>query len=158
MFVLNCKEGVAQEDLDRWEEELKKFVGGNDGYILKVDVKLIGEMDNPEEYVELLGYRPTTVTDVIMIAYKRLNLLTFYTGSQKECNSWTIRQGANVKEAAGVIHTDLEQGFVTADVVNVEEMIDIGGWVQAKDKGIVKNHGKDYIVQDGDYIVVLANK
>ena len=63
-----------------------------------------------------------------------------------------------MKEAAGVIHTDLEQGFVTADVVNVEEMIDIGGWVQAKDKGIVKNHGKDYIVQDGDYIVVLANK
>ncbi|MDD3474484.1 MAG: redox-regulated ATPase YchF [Candidatus Dojkabacteria bacterium] len=158
MFILNCKEGVAQEDLDKWESELKKFVAGNEEYILRVDVKLIGEMDNPEEYSELLGYTPMAVNDVIMMAYKRLNLLTFYTGSQKECNSWTIEKGANVKEAAGVIHTDLENGFITADVVNVDEMIDVGGWVNAKDKGIVKNHGKDYIVNDGDYIVILANK
>ena len=158
MFILNCKEGIAQEDLDRWENQLKKFVGGNEEYILRVDVKLIGEMEDPKEYEELLGYTPNTVNDVIMMAYQRLDLITFYTGSQKECNSWTIQKGANVKEAAGVIHTDLEEGFVTADVVNVDDMIDNGGWVQAKEKGIVKNHGKDYTVNDGDYIVILANK
>jgi len=158
MFILNCKEGVAQEDLDKWEDRLKKFVGGNEEYILRVDVKLVGEMDNPKEYEELLGYIPSSVNDVIMMTYQRLNLLTFYTGSQKECNSWTIQKGANVKEAAGVIHTDLENGFITADVVNVEDMINAGGWVQAKEEGIVKNHGKGYTVKDGDYIVILANK
>jgi hypothetical protein len=158
MFVLNCKEGVAEEDLNKWEEELKGLVSGNEEYILKVDVKLIGEMDDKAEYEEMLGYAPNSVEDVIEVAYKRLNLITFYTGSQKECNSWTIQEGASVKEAAGVIHTDLEKGFITADVVNVEDMIDAGGWVQAKEKGIVKNHGKDYTVKDGDYIVVLANK
>ena len=158
MFILNCKEGVAEEDLGKWEDQLKQFVSGNEEYILRVDVKLVGEMDNPNEYEELLGYMPNTVNDVIMMAYQRLNLLTFYTGSQKECNSWTIQRGANVKEAAGVIHTDLEKGFVTADVVNVEDMISAGGWVQSKEMGIVKNHGKDYTVNDGDYIVILANK
>ncbi len=158
MFVLNCKEGVAEEDLEKWENELKRYVGGDKEYILRVDVKLIGEMDDKQEYAELLGYEPNSVEDVINVTYKRLDLITFYTGSEKECNSWTIQRGANIKEAAGVIHTDLEKGFVTADVVNVEEMIEAGGWVAAKEKGIVKNHGKDYTVKDGDYIVILANK
>jgi ribosome-binding ATPase YchF (GTP1/OBG family) len=115
-------------------------------------------MDNPDEYEELLGYKPSTVEDVISMAYTRLDLLTFYTGSSKECNAWTIQKGATVKEAAGVIHTDLEQGFVTADVVNVDSMLDVGGWHEAKEKGLVKNHGKEYLVEDGDYIVILANK
>jgi GTP-binding protein YchF len=158
MFVLNCKEGVGEEDLKMWEDKLKKYVENDKQYILKVDVKLIGEMDNPEEYEEMLGYKPSTVEDVVKSAYNRLNLITFYTGSKKECNSWTIQEGATVKEAAGVIHTDLEEGFVTADVVNVDDLIDAGGWVASKDGGIVKNHGKDYIVKDGDYILILANK
>ncbi len=158
MFVLNCKEGVAEEDLNKWEDELKSFVGGNEEYILKVDVKLVGEMEDKKEYEEMLGYAPNSIEDVIELAYKRLDLITFYTGSEKECNSWTIQEGATVKEGAGVIHTDLEKGFITADVVNVDDVIEVGGWVQAKEKGIVKNHGKDYTVKDGDYIVVLANK
>jgi GTP-binding protein YchF len=158
MFVLNCKEGVAEEDLGKWENKLKEFVGGDKDYILKVDVKLIGEMEDKKEYAQMLGYEPNSVEDVIDVTYKRLDLITFYTGSEKECNSWTIQQGASVKEAAGAIHTDLEKGFVTADVVNVEDMIEAGGWVAAKEKGIVKNHGKDYTVEDGDYVVILANK
>lgn len=157
MFVLNCKEGVAEEDLEKWETQLKKFVEGDQEHILRVDVKLIGEMEDKSEYKEMLGYEPNSVDDVIQVTYKRLNLITFYTGSAKECNSWTIQQGANVKEAAGVIHSDLEKGFITADVVNVEEMIKVGGWVASKEKGIVKNHGKEYIVKDGDYVVILAN-
>jgi GTP-binding protein YchF len=158
MFVLNCKEGVAEEDLEKWEKQLKEFVGGDTDFILRVDVKLIGEMEDSKEYEEMLGYMPNSVEDVIDVTYKRLDLITFYTGSSKECNSWTVQQGASVKEAAGVIHTDLEKGFVTADVVNVDEMIEAGGWVAAKEKGIVKNHGKDYTVKDGDYIVILANR
>ncbi|MCD4811590.1 redox-regulated ATPase YchF [bacterium] len=158
MFVLNCKEGVAEEDLEKWEDGLKEFVGGKKEYILRVDVKLIGEMDDVKEYEELLGYHPSTINDVMDIAYKRLNLLTFYTGSEKECNAWTIQKGATVKESAGVIHTDLEQGFITADVVNVDDLIEEGGWNGAKEKGLVKNMGKEYVTKDGDYVVILANK
>ena len=163
LFLLNCKEGLDEEKIGEWENELVEISKDvKKEFIVRVDVKLLSDLagmsdEELDEYVELLGSKPVTVEDVIIYAYKRLNLLTFYTGSKKECNAWTIESGANVKSAAGVIHTDLEKNFITADVVNVKEMIDIGGWVKAKEVGLVKNHGKEYIVRDGDYIVILAN-
>jgi ribosome-binding ATPase YchF (GTP1/OBG family) len=131
--------------------------------VLVVDVKLIGDMaemndDEISEYVELLGSKPVMMKDIIYAAFDTLNLITFYTGSQKECNAWSIERGATIKEAAGVIHTDLEQGFITADVVNVEKLIEVGGWNAAKENGLVKNQGKEYLVQDGDYVIILSNK
>ena len=155
MFILNTKEGLETEKISKWKEELE---GRTHDLVLMADVKLLGEMEDENEYKELLGYVPKSVKDIIKGAYETLNLITFYTGSQKECNAWTIEKGANVKEAAGVIHTDLERNFITADVVKLEDMLNAGGWVKAKELGLVKNHGKDYIVEDGDYIVVLANK
>jgi GTP-binding protein YchF len=155
MFVLNCKEGLENEKIEQWKKELEEKTGD---LVIMADVKLVGEMEDADEYAELLGYVPKSVKDIIKGAYDTLNLLTFYTGSEKECNAWTIEKGANAKEAAGVIHTDLENNFITADVVNVDELINAGGWVKAKELGLIKNHGKDYIVQDGDYIIILANK
>lgn len=163
LFLLNCKEGIDEEKLTEWEDKLAKVSGDNEKkYILRADVKLLSDLagmneDELNEYIELLGRKPITVEDVIMCAYDRLNLITFYTGSEKECNAWSIERGADVKSAAGVIHTDLAKNFITADVVNVEEMISEGGWVSAKEKGLVKNHGKEYVVKDGDYIIILAN-
>ena len=109
------------------------------------------------EYMDMLDEKPMTVEDIIEGAFEVLNLITFYTGSEKECNAWSIVKGSTAKEAAGVIHTDLEKGFITADVVNLEKMLEVGGWVEAKEKGLVKNHGKEYVVEDGDYIIILAN-
>ena len=155
IFIFNCREGVAGEDIIEWSDRLSALVGSSE-YILTVDAKLINE-DDIDEYEEILGYKPHTINDLIECAYKRLDLITFYTGSSKESNAWTIQNGATVKESAGVIHTDLEKGFITADVVNVDDLINEGGFVKAKEKGLVKNHGKDYIVKDGDYIIILAN-
>ena len=163
LFLLNCKEGMDEEKLNEWENKLGEISKDNEKkYILRADVKLLSDLaslseEELNEYVELLGRKPVTVEDVIKCAYDRLNLITFYTGSEKECNAWSIERGADVKSAAGVIHTDLEKNFITADVVNVENMINAGGWVSAKEKGLVKNHGKEYIVADGDYIIILAN-
>jgi len=163
LFLLNCKEGLDEKDIAVWEKEIMDISSDGKGeYVVKVDVKLLSDLANMNdeelnEYVELLGNKPVTVEDIIRYAYNRLNLITFYTGSKKECNAWTIESGANVKSAAGVIHTDLEKNFITADVVNVDEMIDAGGWSRAKEEGLVKNHGKEYIVKDGDYVVILAN-
>ncbi len=160
LFILNYKEGIEREKVELWKKELEERSGD---IVLIVDVKFIGEMVNMtneeiQEYCDMLDTKPGLVNDIIDVAYKTLNLITFYTGSQKECNAWCIEEGANVKEAAGVIHTDLEEGFVTADVVNVDSMIDAGGWTEAKERGIVKNVGKDHLIEDGDYMVVLANK
>ena len=163
VFILNCKEGLEEEKMEEWKNKLGEISGDMEyKYILEVDVKLLSDLasmgeEELNEYIELLGKQPITVEDVIMNAYNRLNLLTFYTGSEKECNAWSIESGANIKSAAGVIHTDLGKNFITADVVNVEEMIDIGGWNRAKEEGLIRNHGKEYIVKDGEYIVILAN-
>jgi len=156
MFILNIKEGMEEEQVKEWERQLKEKTGD---MVVIADVKLIGQGEEEiAEYEELLGYKPHSVVDIIKKAYECLNLITFYTGSEKECNAWTIEKGANVKEAAGVIHTDLEDNFITADVVNLEDMLSVGGWNSAKEKGLVKNHGRDYLVNDGDYIIILANK
>lgn len=163
LFILNCKEGMEENKIAVWEDKLAEISNDKEKkYILKADVKLLSDLanmndDELDEYTQLLGRRPLTVEDVIKKAYDRLNLITFYTGSQKECNAWSIESGADVKSAAGVIHTDLEKNFITADVVNVDDMINVGGWVNAKENGLVKNHGREYIVKDGDYIVILAN-
>jgi len=160
LLILNCKEGMDMEKVAGWKEELEKNTGN---IVLIVDVKLIGDMadmseEEIAEYIELLGSKPVTMNEIIGAAFDTLNLITFYTGSQKECNAWSIEKGATVKEAAGVIHTDLEQGFITADVVNVDSLIDVGGWNAAKEKGLIKNQGKEYLVQDGDYVIILSNK
>ena len=157
-FVLNSKAGLDDEKIIEWKSQLEKFTGDN---VLVVDIKLLSDMvdmddEEKEQYISMLDEVPTSMEDVIDSAFKVLNLITFYTGSSKECNAWSIVEGSTVKEAAGVIHSDLQRGFITADVVNVEDMLNIGGWASAKEKGLVKNHGKDYIVKDGDYIVVLS--
>lgn len=160
LIILNCREGLENKEILSWKEELQKLTGDT---VLLVDVKLIGEIEDMQEeerveYLSLLDTKPVLMEDIIKAAFGVLNLLTFYTGSSKECNAWSIEAGATVKEAAGVIHTDLEQGFITADVVNVDQLIDAGGWAEAKNKGLIKNNGKEYLVKDGDYVVILSNK
>lgn len=163
VFLLNTKEGLGEDMLDQWESKLAEISSDMEKkYIVRADIKLLAEMadmgeEEQNEYVELLGKKPTIVEDVIKCAYDRLNLLTFYTGSKKECNAWTIGRGANIKSGAGVIHTDLAKNFISADVVNVEEMVELGGWSKAKESGKIKNVSKEYIVEDGDYIIILAN-
>lgn len=163
VFVLNTKEGLDEELLVEWESKLGELSSDTDRrFVVRADIKLLAEMagmseEEQKEYTELLGKKPTTVEDVIGYAYNRLDLITFYTGSKKECNAWTIERGADIKSAAGVIHTDLGKNFISADVVNVEEMIQLGGWNKAKETGSVKNVSKEYTVKDGDYIIILAN-
>lgn len=162
MFLLNSREGIESEVIDKWTEDFRKSVGDDADFVTAGDVKVLGEfsvMDDAEkkEMLEMMDTTPIMLEDVIRFAYKRLGLITFYTGSEQEVNSWTIVAGSTAKEAAGVIHTDLSKGFITADIVNVEVMIEEGGSVAAKEKGLVKNQGKDYVVQDGDYVVIYAN-
>lgn len=164
MYVMNIRQGADEGDRAQWRDQLSKYVGdGDSDFILEIDVKALGEMsdmsdDERTEYLELLGDdKPKESGDIIKMAFDRLNLITFYTGSEKEVNAWSIGKGATIKEGAGVIHTDLAKGFITADVVNVEKLVEGGGLVNAKEKGLVRNQGKQYLVEDGDYIIVNAN-
>jgi hypothetical protein len=159
LFLLNTKADIDNDKVDEWKKEIEKETGDT---VLTVDIKLLADMvemskEEKEEYTAMLDETPTSIEDLIKASFNTLNLITFYTGSEKECNAWSIVKGSTAKEAAGVIHSDLEKGFITADVVNLDDMLEVGGWVNAKEKGLVKNHGKEYVVKDGDYIVILAN-
>jgi GTP-binding protein YchF len=159
LFILNSKAGIDTERVNEWSRAIQEKTGDT---VLIVDIKFLQDMvgmskEEKEEYLKLLDSKPATIEDVVKAAFNCLNLIVFYTGSQKECNAWSIVKGSTVKEAAGVIHTDLEKGFITADVVNLDAMLEVGGWVNAKEKGLVKNHGKEYVVRDGDYVIILAN-
>jgi len=164
IYLLNVFEGAEDPLVEARCQAVKDYLSNDEkSFVVKADVKLIGDLsemsgDDLKEYLEMLSDDVVLLDDIIKLAYKRLDLLTFYTGSQKECNAWTIQKGASVVEAIGVVHTDLARTFITADVINVEKLIGEGGWVNAKEKGLIRNYGKPYIVEDGDYIVAYCSE
>ncbi len=94
------------------------------------------------------------VSPIIVKAYEALNLISFLTTGEDETRAWTIERGAKAPEAAGAIHTDFEHKFIRAEVVNYSKLVEAGGWSQAKQKGWLRLEGKDYVVQDGDVMVI----
>ncbi len=112
-----------------------------------------GEGNDLQEYMNELGIQNTGLNKLIKESYKALDLITFLTSGPKESRAWTIKKGAKAPQAAGKIHTDFEEGFIRAEVINWKNLLDAGGEVQAKEKGLIRLEGKDYITQDGDVMV-----
>jgi hypothetical protein len=112
------------------------------------------EPEDREELLEGLGLGSGALSTVGQAAYRSLDLITFYTLGPKEAHAWTLRSGATAQEAAGRIHSDLERGFIRAEVAPLEEVTAAGGWDEAKRKGKVRVEGRDYPVRDRDVIVV----
>jgi ribosome-binding ATPase YchF (GTP1/OBG family) len=89
--------------------------------------------------------------------YHLLGLQTYFTAGEKEVRAWTIHRGDTGPKAAGVIHTDFERGFIRAETVSYDDFIALGGWKGAKEKGVVRSEGKEYVVQDGDVLLFRFN-
>lgn len=105
-----------------------------------------------KEYLQELGLKESGLHRLIKEAYKLLDLITFFTAGEKETRAWTVQQGSPAPVAAGKIHTDFEAGFIRAEVIDWKDLVDAGGYVQAREKGLLRMEGKDYIVQDGDTV------
>ena len=130
------------------------------GAILGVHRAAIEARDTPPERVfrdlqdgglpETLGLEETGLSRVIRAGYKLLDLITFFTVGPKEAHAWTVRRGAKAPEAAGVIHTDFERGFIRAETIGYDDYIACGGELGAKEAGKMRAEGKDYTVIDGD--------
>ncbi len=106
------------------------------------------------ELFEGLGLGEGALATMVRAAYTALGLLSFYTLGPKEAHAWTLRRGATARQAAGRIHSDLERGFIRAEVAGVHEVIAAGGWDAAKAAGVVRVEGRDYVVRDDDVILV----
>ncbi len=133
-----------------------------DGEVLKLNARQEEEIANlPEEeraeYIKELGLEKSGLDKLINASYKLLNLITFLTTGPEETRAWTVEQGAKAPQAAGVIHTDFEKGFIRAEVIKYKDFIEVGGEVKAREKGLIKTEGKDYVMQDGDICHFLTN-
>lgn len=109
------------------------------------------------EYLNDLGINETGLERLIKKAYHLLNLISYLTAGKKEVRAWTVKQGSKAPQAAGVIHTDFEKGFIRAQVIEYAKLIEAGSYANAKQKGWIRTEGKEYIVKDGDVVEFLVN-
>ena len=108
--------------------------------------------DEAQEYVKELGIKTSGLNNLIKASYELLGLITFITTGPMESKAWTVNKGAKAPQAAGVIHTDFEKGFIRAEVINWQDLLNCGSWVSAKEKGMLRMEGKEYLIQDGDTV------
>jgi len=139
IYVLNVDEDKVYQETD----------------YLTVSAKIEAELaELPEEdartYLKELQLDASGLDRLIVKAYNALNLITFITSGEMETKAWTIKQGTKAPQAAGVIHTDFEKGFIRAEVVNWQDLVNAGGEAKAKEKGLIRLEGKEYVMVDGD--------
>ena len=109
------------------------------------------------KYLEDLGVESSGLDKLVAASYSLLGLISFLTAGEDECRAWTIKKGTKAPQAAGKIHTDFERGFIKAEVVNYQDLLDNGSLAAAREKGIVGMEGKEYVVKDGDVILFRFN-
>ena len=115
------------------------------------DISQIPESER-QEYIKELGLSESGLDRIIETAYRALNLITFITAGPMETKAWTITSGTKAPQAAGKIHTDFEKGFIKAEVIEWNKLLEAGGYAGARGRGWIRLEGKDYIVQDGDVV------
>ena len=156
VWVINLDEDA--EDADDLVERLQKLVPEGDPVVavwarLEEDGAKLPALERTELF-EGLGLGEGALAVMVRAAYQGLGLLSFYTVGPKESRAWTVRAGAAAPEAAGKIHSDLERGFIRAEVTTIDEVIEAGGWDQAKRLGSVRVEGKSYVIKPGDALVI----
>ena len=108
-------------------------------------------------FLDDLGLHESGLIRIIAEGYDLLGLISYLTAGEKEVRAWTIEKGTKAPQAAGKIHSDFEKGFIRAEIVNYEDLVEAGGFNQAKEKGKVRSEGKDYVFRDGDVALFRFN-
>ncbi len=152
LYLLNGKDEEVSPEI------IKEFENHNWPYLI---VDLLTEyeaIDLTKEERKELGLPEETELDILIRkSYEILGLITFFTTGPDETRAWTIKKGTKAPQAGGVIHSDFERAFIKAEVINWKDLIDTGGFAQAREKGLIRTEGKNYIVQDGDVIEIKHN-
>ena len=154
LYIANVAEDDLISDNDM-VKALKEKVSGDNREVVKISAKIeeeIAELDDEEKALFLtdLGLEASGLDQVIRAGYKLLGLITFLTAGPEETRAWTIRKGTKAPQAAGKIHSDIERGFIRAEITTYEQLVKAGSDVKAKELGVTRIEGKDYVMQDGD--------
>jgi GTP-binding protein YchF len=155
LYVCNVEEASANTG-NKYVEMVKEAVKDENAEILVISAAIeaeIAQLDSYEDrraFLDDLNLEKSGVENLILKAYSLLNLITYFTAGEKEVRAWTIHIGDTAPQAAGVIHTDFEKGFIRAEVIAYQDFIDFGGEAKVKEAGKLRVEGKEYIVKDGD--------
>ena len=158
---------ISEEDMEHPEnnnnyskvvEYAKKENAGVIPLCIKMEEELSGlEGEDKAEMLNALGLDESGLDKVIKASYSLLGLMSFLTAGEPEVRAWTIKKGTKAPQAAGKIHSDIERGFIKAEVVSYDDLIKEGSMVSAKEKGLVRSEGKEYVMQDGDVVLFRFN-
>ncbi|WP_430789566.1 redox-regulated ATPase YchF [Virgibacillus flavescens] len=151
------EEEITNPEGNEYVQRVKEFAANEKAEVIVVCAKIeseIAELDQEEkaEFLEDLGIEESGLDQLIKASYQLLGLSTYFTAGEQEVRAWTFQNGIKAPQAAGIIHTDFERGFIRAETVSYNDLVDAGAMAQAKEKGKVRLEGKDYLVKDGDVI------
>ena len=163
IYAANMDEaGFADCEANPYFRDVKALAEKEGAQVLPICAKLeqdIAELEGEEKemFLEELGVKESGLDRLIKCSYALLGLISFLTYGKDECRAWTIQKGTKAPQAAGKIHTDIERGFIRAEVIAFDDMMKCGGVNAAKEKGLLRSEGKEYVVQDGDMIYFRFN-
>lgn len=158
LYVANVSEDeVADPDSNENVQKVREYAADENAEVIVVCAKIEEEIaelepDEKEMFLEDLGITESGLDKLIKASYTLLGLATYFTAGEQEVRAWTFRKGIKAPQAAGIIHTDFERGFIRAETVSYEDLLDAGTMAAARERGKVRLEGKEYIVQDGDVI------
>ncbi len=163
LYIANVsEEQMANSENDEKVKEVKEFAKTEGAKVIPLCVKIEEELSSLEgedktEMLEALGLTESGLDKVVKTSYDLLGLMSFLTAGEPEVRAWTIKKGTKAPAAAGKIHSDIERGFIRAEVVSYDDLIREGSMVACKEKGLVRSEGKEYIMQDGDIVLFRFN-
>ena len=163
LYIANVsEEQLANPFEDENVKQVAQYAQGEKAEVIPLCVKIEEELaslegEDKKEMLEALGLEQSGLDKVIKASYDLLGLMSFLTAGESEVRAWTIKKGTKAPQAAGKIHSDIERGFIRAEIVSYDDLIKEGSMVAAKEKGLVRSEGKDYIMQEGDIVLFRFN-
>lgn len=164
IFAANVSEDDLSDDGESngYVQSVRKYASETDSEVFVICAQIeqeMSELDDEEKnlFLEELGLSESGLDKLIKASYSLLGLISYLTAGEPETRAWTIKKGTKAPQAAGKIHTDFERGFIRAEVVNYQNLLDCGSYAAAKEKGLVGLEGKEYVVKDGDVILFRFN-
>ena len=163
IYITNVSEEQLQNaDNDPMVKKVKEYAEKEKAEVIPLCVKIEEELSglddsDKKEMLDMMGLEESGLDKVIKKSYDLLGLMSFLTAGEPEVRAWTIKKGTKAPQAAGKIHSDMERGFIKAEIVSFKDLVEQGSMVSAREKGLVRSEGKDYIMQDGDIVLFKFN-
>ena len=161
LYVANVSESDIGKE-NKYVEKVKEYAKAESSEVVTLCVKIEEELSSLEgeekqEMLEAMGLDESGLDKVIKASYDLLGLMSFLTAGKKEVRAWTIKKGTKAPQAAGKIHTDFERGFIKAEIVSYDDLVRLGSYQKAKEAGLVRLEGKEYVMQNGDIVEFKFN-